>query len=114
MRISRGHPAPAFAGRTRVRSGGLSRPLEARDRSRANGSGLFEASLDNGKTTWARPQGGRDRNTYAGTTGPGASDGYGIARQGSSRAHGLVNCLYMIMHVIGYRGTSIRAHGGGR
>jgi hypothetical protein len=82
MRISRGNPAPAFAGRTRARTGGLSRPLEARDRSRADSTGLFGTPLDDGKTTWARPQAGRGRNTGTGTgaTGLAAAGGYPVGR----------------------------------
>jgi hypothetical protein len=48
MRISRGNPAAAFARRTRTRTGGLSRPLEARGRSHADGTCLFGAPLDDG------------------------------------------------------------------
>jgi hypothetical protein len=74
MRISRGNPAPAFAGRTRARTGGLSRPLEARDGSPADGTGLFGAPLDDGKTAWAGSQIGRGRHTgTAGATAASAS-----------------------------------------
>ena len=58
-----------------LRTGGLSRPLEARDGSRADGTGLFGAPLDDSQTTWARPQAARGGNTCAARP---AAAGYGI------------------------------------
>ena len=59
MRISGGNPAPTFAGRSWARTGGLSCPLETRNRLPADGTGLFRAPFDDGKTTRARPQADR-------------------------------------------------------
>jgi len=89
---------------------GVSGPLEIVARSSADGTGLLRAPLDNGQTTWARPQAGRHSNICAGAMGPSAAGCYGVGRdevvapavrnRHPTAGSGTLR-LYMIMSFIG-------------